>query len=90
MGRNRELALGIKLPTTTFSHCQQTFNAAAVGIHGAGWCWLGYNRATERLEIATCANQDPLEATTGEGERIGQGSGNVGYKLFQRWSFPKA
>lgn len=45
---------------------QATFNAAAVGVHGSGWCWLGYNRATDGLEIATCANQDPLESTTGK------------------------
>ena len=32
---------------------------------GSGWGWLGYNKATSRLQIATCANQDPLEATTG-------------------------
>lgn len=25
----------------------------------------GYNKGTGRVEIATCANQDPLEATTG-------------------------
>lgn len=31
----------------------------------SGWGWLGYNKSTGRLEIATCPNQDPLEATTG-------------------------
>jgi Fe-Mn family superoxide dismutase len=31
----------------------------------SGWGWLGYNKTTSRLEIATCANQDPLQATTG-------------------------
>lgn len=29
---------------------------------GSGWGWLGYNKATKGLEIATCANQDPLAA----------------------------
>ena len=32
---------------------------------GSGWGWLGYNAAANKLEIATCANQDPLKATTG-------------------------
>ena len=34
-------------------------------FQGSGWGWLGYNRTGGKLEIATCANQDPLEATTG-------------------------
>lgn len=28
-------------------------------------CRQGYNRQSKALEIATCPNQDPLEATTG-------------------------
>ncbi len=32
----------------------------AVAIQGSGWAWLGYNKAKNRLEIATCDNQDPL------------------------------
>ena len=30
-----------------------------------GWGWLGFNKAANKLQIAACANQDPLEATTG-------------------------
>lgn len=37
-----------------------------VGIQGSGWGWLGYNKEKKSLEIATCANQDPLQATTGK------------------------
>jgi superoxide dismutase len=29
---------------------------------GSGWGWLGYNKGSKALEIATCANQDPLAA----------------------------
>lgn len=36
-----------------------------VAIQGSGWGWLGYCKKTGQLKIATCANQDPLEATTG-------------------------
>eukprot|EP00934_Nitzschia_sp_Nitz4_P001091 Nitzschia sp. Nitz4//scaffold44_size153857//2707//3487//NITZ4_002693-RA/size153857-augustus-gene-0.12-mRNA-1//-1//CDS//3329552073//1091//frame0 len=39
--------------------------ASTVAIQGSGWGWLGYNAKTGQMEIATCANQDPLEATTG-------------------------
>lgn len=34
--------------------------AQTVAIQGSGWGWLGYNKTSKRLEIATCANQDPL------------------------------
>eukprot|EP00041_Stephanoeca_diplocostata_P014160 m.254587 g.254587 ORF g.254587 m.254587 type:complete len:230 (-) comp19604_c0_seq2:2688-3377(-) len=44
---------------------QEKFNAKTAAVQGSGWGWLGYNKATGRVEIATCANQDPLEATTG-------------------------
>ena len=30
-----------------------------------GWGWLGFNKGANKLQIAACANQDPLEATTG-------------------------
>ena len=39
---------------------------ASVGVQGSGWGWLGYNRQDQRLQIATCSNQDPLQATTGK------------------------
>ncbi|KAL1122337.1 hypothetical protein AAG570_003742 [Ranatra chinensis] len=34
-------------------------------IQGSGWGWLGVNPETKKLHLATCANQDPLQATTG-------------------------
>jgi len=40
------------------------FNAAALGIQGSGWAWLGFVPATRRLEITTTANQDPLLTST--------------------------
>lgn len=36
-----------------------------VAIQGSGWGWLGYDQKAKSLRIATCANQDPLKATTG-------------------------
>ncbi|XP_014277434.1 superoxide dismutase [Mn], mitochondrial isoform X2 [Halyomorpha halys] len=39
--------------------------ALSNGIQGSGWGWLGYNKVTKRLQLAACANQDPLQPTTG-------------------------
>ncbi|KAI8465008.1 MAG: superoxide dismutase [Mn] [Monoraphidium minutum] len=39
------------------------FNAKTAAVQGSGWGWLGYNKASGGLEIATCANQDPLAKT---------------------------
>lgn len=44
---------------------QEKLSAAAVGVQGSGWAWLGYDRTNNALRIAACANQDPLQATTG-------------------------
>lgn len=44
---------------------QDKLSASTVAVQGSGWGWLGYNKANKQLQIATCANQDPLEATTG-------------------------
>ena len=50
--------------TSSLPVCAQTFkstfNAKTVAVQGSGWGWLGYNKDTDKLEIATCANQDPL------------------------------
>jgi len=44
----------------SLDNLKKEFNAATLGIQGSGWGWLGLNVATQRLEIATTANQDPL------------------------------
>jgi Fe-Mn family superoxide dismutase len=44
----------------SFDLFKEKFNAMTVAIQGSGWGWLGYNKNLKRLEIATCANQDPL------------------------------
>lgn len=55
----------IKKDFGAFSRFQDQMSTAAVGVQGSGWAWLGYNFKTDRLQIATCPNQDPLRATTG-------------------------
>ncbi len=38
----------------------EKFSAQTVAIQGSGWGWLGYHKASNRLVISTCNNQDPL------------------------------
>jgi len=44
---------------------QTQLSASTVAVQGSGWGWLGFNKAKKQLQVATCANQDPLEASTG-------------------------
>lgn len=44
----------------SFDAFKEQFSAKAVAIQGSGWCWLGVNKTSKHLEIATCDNQDPL------------------------------
>merc|ERR1712168_16822 len=55
----------IKRDFGSLKSMQDKLSAATVAVQGSGWGWLGYNKAANKLQIATCANQDPLEATTG-------------------------
>ena len=49
----------------SFDAMKDDVSAKTIAIQGSGWGWLGYNKATARLETMTCPNQDPLHATTG-------------------------
>ena len=44
---------------------KKDLSAKSIAVQGSGWGWLGLNTQTGKIEVATCANQDPLEATTG-------------------------
>jgi Fe-Mn family superoxide dismutase len=57
-----ELATMITRDFGTFDAFKEKLNTAATGIQGSGWGWLGFNKKLRRLEITTCANQDPLSA----------------------------
>jgi len=39
---------------------KETMNTKTAAIQGSGWGWLGFNKATRKLEIVTTPNQDPL------------------------------
>lgn len=41
-------------------HLIDQLSAKSVAIQGSGWGWLGYDKAHDRLALATCENQDPL------------------------------
>jgi superoxide dismutase, Fe-Mn family len=43
----------------------EDFNNTAAPVQGSGWCWLGFCKISKDLIVQTCANQDPLEGTTG-------------------------
>lgn len=55
----------IKSDFGSFDSFKTALANAAIAIQGSGWGWLGYNATNNKLQIATCANQDPLQATTG-------------------------
>lgn len=55
----------IKRDFGSFANFKEKLTAVSVGVQGSGWGWLGYNKEQGRLQIAACANQDPLQGTTG-------------------------
>lgn len=60
-----DLLAQIKDDYGSFEDMKKVLIAATVGVQGSGWGWLGFNPLSGRLRIAACANQDPLQATTG-------------------------
>nr|BAN20578.1 superoxide dismutase 2 [Riptortus pedestris] len=62
---SQELSTAICEAFGSFDNLLTQMQAMTNAIQGSGWGWLGYNSATKRLQLATCANQDPLQATTG-------------------------
>lgn len=57
-----DLAAAIQSDFCSVEQFIEKLSAQSVAIQGSGWGWLGYNPSTNRLAIATCANQDPLSA----------------------------
>lgn len=60
-----ELTKAVEKDFGSWENMKNQLAAAAVGVQGSGWGWLGYNGNMKKLQIATCQNQDPLQATTG-------------------------
>jgi len=40
---------------------QAKFSTQTAAVQGSGWGWLGYDKASGKLSVATTANQDPCE-----------------------------
>lgn len=59
------LAEAINASFGDFDKMKAEMSAKTIAVQGSGWGWLGLNKSTGRIEVATCPNQDPLEATTG-------------------------
>lgn len=66
---NGALADQIKKDFGSFDKMVTQLSNASVGVQGSGWGWLGFDKQGQRLQVATCSNQDPLQATTGKRER---------------------
>lgn len=49
----------------SFQGFKDKFCAASVGVKGSGWGWLGYCPKGDKVAVATCQNQDPLQITHG-------------------------
>ncbi|KAK3242911.1 Superoxide dismutase [Mn], mitochondrial [Cymbomonas tetramitiformis] len=58
-----ELASSIEADFGSLDAMITKFNGSAAGVQGSGWGWLGYNKETGKLQIATTANQDPCSTT---------------------------
>lgn len=55
-----ELLKAIQCQFGSLDHVIERLSAAAIGIQGSGWGWLGYDKVENKMIITTCANQDPL------------------------------
>lgn len=55
----------IKRDFGSFQKMKDKMSAATVAVQGSGWGWLGLDKESGRLRIAACANQDPLQGSTG-------------------------
>jgi Fe-Mn family superoxide dismutase len=60
-----ELADQINTDFGSFDAFKKEMTAKSAAVKGSGWGWLGWNKVGKKLQVATCQNQDPLEATTG-------------------------
>jgi len=60
-----DLAKAIEHNFGSLQSLQDHLSAKATALQGSGWAWLGFDKVSKHLEIATCDNQDALFATKG-------------------------
>jgi len=58
-----ELAAAINTEFGSFENFKSEISAKSAAIQGSGWGWLAYNKGASKLQIVTCANQDPCSTT---------------------------
>jgi len=66
-----ELLEAISKQFGSFDKFKTLMTESAVGVQGSGWAWLGYNKISKHVCIATCNNQDPLFPMTGYAPLLG-------------------
>ncbi|XP_067338587.1 superoxide dismutase [Mn], mitochondrial isoform X2 [Channa argus] len=60
-----ELMEAIKRDFGSFQKMKEKMSVVTVAVQGSGWGWLGFDKESGRLRVTACANQDPLQGTTG-------------------------
>ncbi|KAJ8953584.1 hypothetical protein NQ318_003006 [Aromia moschata] len=60
-----ELCKAIQTSFGSIDNMKKQLSAQTVAIQGSGWGWLGLDKGSGLIKIVACANQDPLEGTTG-------------------------
>jgi len=62
---SKELLAAIERDFGSLEKMKDKLANQSIAVQGSGWGWLGLNKESKKLQIATCSNQDPLEGTTG-------------------------
>nr|ACH99175.1 cytosolic manganese superoxide dismutase [Portunus trituberculatus] len=60
-----DIAEAINKDFGSFQSFKEKFSGVSVAVKGSGWGWLGYCPKDDKLAIASCQNQDPLQLTHG-------------------------
>ncbi|EGT30878.1 CBN-SOD-3 protein [Caenorhabditis brenneri] len=62
---SKELLEMIKRDIGSLENLQKMLSEKSIAVQGSGWGWLGYCPKGKKLKLATCKDQDTLEATHG-------------------------
>ena len=52
-----DLLAAIERDFGSLDNMKEKVSAATVAVQGSGWGWLGFNKTSKTLTVATCANQ---------------------------------
>ncbi|XP_004517465.1 superoxide dismutase [Mn], mitochondrial [Ceratitis capitata] len=62
---SKELLCAVEEQFGSLDALKKELTTLTVAVQGSGWGWLGYNKKTNKLQLAALPNQDPLEGSTG-------------------------